>query len=404
MAELTQRLEAIDWRREKVMLFVDGEVPQYDIAAGYFIVFEYLKIFLSQGFKIVFWPFNRLAPQPYTDELESMGIEVVHGDMKFEDFIERWGRYVDISIVCRPEIASSHMGPIARHSPGKIVYWAIDLYYLRQMRQAELSGSAAEKQRAQEVKAEEVANMQRADASLFFNPHEVEIIRAEDPDIKAYTVPWIQLLNTTAAERRPFEQRRDLLFVGGFLHTPNTDAVTWLNDEIIPGVREELPGISVDVAGGHVPPEIRALDGDGIRVLGFVPEIRDLMQSARAFVVPLRFGAGFKGKIAMAQSFGLPVVTTRVGAEGMGLKHGETALIADDADGFAREVVRVYNDPELWERLSLASLAHVEDSYSVKAAETAIMDIIGPLAPGTVSGAYMRAFWDRIKSLATAKR
>ena len=393
------RLAAIDWEREKVMLFIDGEVPQHDIAAGYFIVFEYLKIFLDNGYKVIFWPFNRIGVQPYTDELQQLGIEVIHGDASFDDFIRTWGEYIDISIVCRPEIASRHLDPIAEHSPGKIIYWAIDLYYLRQSRQAELTGSREEMDRALAVKAEEIANMRKADASLFFNPREVELVRREDAGINAHCVPWIQPLNVSPEARPAFAGRSGLLFLGGFRHNPNTDAVTWFHEEILPGVKKMIPDLETSIAGSHPPPEIRELDGADFHVLGFVEDLDSLMSAARVFIVPLRFGAGFKGKIAMAQSYGLPVVTTEVGAEGMGLRDGETALIADDAGEYAAQVARVYNDPGLWDIISRNSIRHVATEYSPGKAEAVIMDIIESLAAGTGATAFVKALWDRIRSV-----
>ena len=98
---------------------------------------------------------------------------------------------------------------------------------------------------------------------------------------------------------------------------------------------------------------------------------------SRVFVSPLRYGAGMKGKIGQAMAFGLPVVTTSVGAEGMRLLDGETALVADDPASFAAAVVRLYRDDQLWRRLSENGRGHVERHFSGQA----VRGLLGELFP-----------------------
>jgi glycosyltransferase involved in cell wall biosynthesis len=93
-------------------------------------------------------------------------------------------------------------------------------------------------------------------------------------------------------------------------------------------------------------------------------------------VAPLRFGAGVKGKIGEALSYGLPVVTTNIGAEGMSLRDGEEALIADSPRDFAAAVLRAYRDEALWRRLSECGYAHVRQHFSPEAVGQVINDSI----------------------------
>ena len=157
-----------------------------------------------------------------------------------------------------------------------------------------------------------------------------------------------------------FTQRipRSLLFVGGFRHLPNADAVLFFCRHVLPLIQRSLPDVTVTIVGDASPKEVRALSSAGITVTGWVPHVGPYLASHCVSIAPLRFGAGLKGKIVEAMAAGLPVVTTSVGAEGMELVHGRTALITDLPEAFAGAIVRLCTDQDLHARLSRNSLEH----------------------------------------------
>ena len=124
---------------------------------------------------------------------------------------------------------------------------------------------------------------------------------------------------------------------------------------------------------------------DDFRVLGYVPDVTPYLERCRLSIVPLRYGAGVKGKINMSMSHGLPVVSTAIGCEGMFLTDGRDVLVADDPDAFADAVCRLYGDEELWERLSAAGLENVVEHFSIEAARQALEGILpdSPAAAAT---------------------
>ncbi len=381
-SDLSRLASLLKSKPEKVMLFIEGEVPRYDISAGNFIIFEYLKIFARNGYRVIFWPHDRKRPEPYSNELEQMGVQVVSGQLSFQDFIEEFGGFLDVAILCRPDISACYIDPVKANASARIIYFAHDLHFLRERRSALARASAAEAIQALMTEAAELAVMRKAEASLFFNRSEIGVVAREAPEVKATLIPWIQGLNDRG--RLPFADRRGLVFLGGFQHQPNADAVTWFHDAVYPLIKNEIHNIGVKVIGGHVPAEIMELDCEDFRVLGHVSSLDEPLQQARIFIAPLRFGAGFKGKIAMAQSYGLPVVTTGIGAEGMELKNGETALIAGNAAGFARQVCRLYRDEELWQQISGNSINYVKKMFSPEKAGGVIMPVIeGAAAAGS---------------------
>jgi glycosyltransferase involved in cell wall biosynthesis len=111
-------------------------------------------------------------------------------------------------------------------------------------------------------------------------------------------------------------------------------------------------------------------------VTGHVPDVEAQLRQARVFVAPLRYGAGMKGKNGHAMAHGLPVVTSTVGAEGMGLEDGRHTLIRDDPEAFAAAVVELYTQPPLWERISANALELVRTRWTPEAMEQRLFDLL----------------------------
>ncbi|HYH86203.1 MAG TPA: glycosyltransferase family 4 protein, partial [Pyrinomonadaceae bacterium] len=160
--------------------------------------------------------------------------------------------------------------------------------------------------------------------------------------------------------------------------------------EILPLVRQTVPGVELLVVGDNAPSDFADYARAGVRTLGYVPDIDPLLARSRVFVAPLRFGAGMKGKIGEALAHGIPVVTTTIGAEGMSLRDGREALIADSPEDFAAAVVRAYQGAELWQRLSDEGYAHVARNFSPEVVSRIINDSVRGLFEQAESDATLK--------------
>jgi hypothetical protein len=218
-----------------------------------------------------------------------------------------------------------------------------------------------------------------SDIVLTVTEQERQVLREIEPTARVEVVPTIH--EAPARPEPPLSTRQGLMLIGHYLHAPNVDAALHFGSAILPLVRRQAPGTRFLVVGSSPTPELRALASDGIVVTGHVPDAAPYFDASRVFVAPLRFGAGIKGKICQSLSLGLPVVTTSVGAEGMGLVHGETALIADDPQAFAEQVLRLCRDDDLWRALAAAGKRYVEQRY---ARAIVARTIAGVLAPARV--------------------
>jgi O-antigen biosynthesis protein len=162
--------------------------------------------------------------------------------------------------------------------------------------------------------------------------------------------------------------RSGLLFVGGFQHPPNLDAVLWFVHDIWPRILSQDREMVLRIVGSDLSEGIvSVLKQPGVEVLGYVPDLTGLFAYSRMSVAPLRYGAGVKGKVGQSIAFGLPVVTTKIGAEGMALEDGKHILIADEPEEFAAAVLRLATDDELWRRLQANGRDFIADSQSIDA-------------------------------------
>jgi glycosyltransferase involved in cell wall biosynthesis len=226
---------------------------------------------------------------------------------------------------------------------------------------------------AETSRQRELALIGQSDVTFVVSPVERELLADAAPDAR---VELLSNVHEVHGRRAPFEGRKDLLFLGGFGHPPNADAVRWLVGDILPRLHAHDPALHLHVLGDIPEDARRELDGPQLTLHGRVAELGPFMDTCRLSLAPLRFGAGVKGKVNMAMSYGLPVVATPIAAEGMQLENGRDVLIAEDADGFAAAVLRLYDDPALWLRLSDAGLDNVRRHFSPQAAEQTLHRVL----------------------------
>ncbi|MBK8047983.1 MAG: glycosyltransferase [Anaerolineales bacterium] len=162
----------------------------------------------------------------------------------------------------------------------------------------------------------------------------------------------------------PFELRRGVLFLGNFQHAPNVDSARYLVREVMPTVWAQLPGLPVWLVGGFPPASIKALANANVFVTGHMADLTPIMAQVRVAPAPLRYGAGIKNKVIDSMAYGVPVVTTRLGAEGLPVAQGFNILVADTAAELGSAIVALHEDPFLWERISRAGRDTVATFYS----------------------------------------
>ncbi|NDP42106.1 MAG: glycosyltransferase [Aromatoleum sp.] len=317
---------------------------------------------------------------PYARDLQQAGVEVLfHPYPKsIAAFLADRGAEFDVVVLSRHYVAARHLAAVREFAPqALVVFDTVDLHFLREARQAELVGGAVAQAAAQSNRDSELELVEHADVTLVVSPVEQALLAELAPAARVMIVSNIHEPNTAG---RPFAEREGLLFIGGFQHAPNADAVLWYAREVLPLLRERLPGVTTTIIGSDVPESVRALCAPDFVVTGYVPDVDPFFTGARVSIAPLRYGAGVKGKVNLAMSYGLPVVATTAAMEGMHLNPEEDVLIADDAGAFAEAVVRVYRDATLWHKLAAGGRDNIRRHFSREVAKVALTELLA-LAP-----------------------
>lgn len=153
--------------------------------------------------------------------------------------------------------------------------------------------------------------------------------------------------------------------LGTMFWPPNIEGVLWFAREVFPLVLQKFPEARLAIIGKRPPRRVQELSErqPAIEVLGYVPDPEPYLAQTAAFIVPLRAGAGMRVKILDAWGWGVPVVSTTLGAEGIAVRDGENALLADSAAAFAEAVVRLLREPALRDRLRQNGRRHLIAHY-----------------------------------------
>ena len=354
-------------RNAKVLLMVDHYVPQYDKDAGSRTVFQYLKLFAESGYHVKFIGDNFFPHQPYTQVLQQMGVEVLYGNWyakNWKEWLRENGNCIEYAFLNRPHISVKYIDEVRKYTKAFIAYYGHDLHFLREYREYELTGDKGHLQDSVEWKEKELALMRKADIAYYPSVVEEQEIRRIAPEVNVKAIPAYLFADVPDADYSA-SSRQDVMFIGGFGHRPNVDAVVWLAKEIMPRLNTSLPGLVVHILGSNPPKEVTDLQTENLRIEGFVTDERleQYYRECRMAIVPLRYGAGIKGKVVEAMRYGMPVLTTSVGAEGI-IGAEKILAVEDTPEDFAARFVSLYEDHATLERVSRQEVAYIRENYS----------------------------------------
>jgi GT2 family glycosyltransferase len=386
--------EAISNGKPKVLVIAKFPVMP-DIASGELRLWRALQV-LGETHQIVFLAIDAIGHNRYVGAMEEAGMTV------FQNDIDRWpafgiGHHIsrntksaDLGAILAhnefafvyayfPDVGSVYLPIVRRVRPDvPFVVDSVDIVFLREWREIELKGDLAVASGFDRFRRLEIATYRNADTAVAVTEQDKAALLAHVPDANVGVITNVHPVEDASPAR---DGRAGLLFFGGYSHRPNVDAVVWLVREVMPLVWAEHPDLQVTLAGSAPNDEVHSLAGDRVIVTGWVPHTRPYLDTALISVAPLRYGAGMKGKVGEALAYGLPVVTTTIGAEGMDLADGRHALIADTAPDFAAAIIRLLNDAALWQQLSLNGRQHANQQWGFEATRRQWRDIIAGLPP-----------------------
>ncbi|WP_084544785.1 glycosyltransferase [Derxia gummosa] len=383
--------EQVYWARDRSrgrrsVLVIDHYVPQPDRDAGSRTMVQVMQLFLSMGLNVKFWPANLWYDPVYTPRLEALGIEVFHGPEymgRFDHWVRENAGHLDHVLLSRPHIAPEFVAPLRAHSRATLLYYGHDIHHLRIRDQMRVEpGNTALKVEHDNYLRLETGLWRQLDVIYYPSETETDVVRdflrAERLPARALTLPVYAFDSFCDDAARNLPARAGLLFVGGFGHPPNAGAAVWFVAEVLPLLTARLPGITLALVGSNPTDEVKALAGAQVRVTGFVTdeELERWYRDARVVVAPLLFGGGMKGKVVEAMRWGIPVVTTAVGAQGLA-SAGPALEVHDDPAAMAEAILALLADDDRWRRQSAAALAYARDRFSCAAMRKVFAEPMG---------------------------
>jgi glycosyltransferase involved in cell wall biosynthesis len=361
-------------------------LPEFDRESGSRRLFAIIEFLTEAGWSVTFAARHTAGGDRYVDLLQQRGVETY---ARFDASLERAvaTAQFDLAILAFWYVAEQWLAKIRRVSPRThILIESIDLNFLRDARRimcesgdglppASLDSTFANRM------LRELNVYAAADGVLTVSDKEAALVDdlAGGPRL-AHVVPDAEDLEASTV---PPHDRKGMLFVGNFKHPPNIQAAEYLLHEIVPRIDSDvLNAHPLFIVGNALEQHWQRLEPvpANVHLVGWVPSVLPYIQRARLTVVPLLHGAGTKRKVIQALMVGTPTVASGIGAEGLDLRDGEHALIADDPDTFARCVARLAKDDALWQRLATDGRTHVLSLHGRDAVrarfEAAIADVL----------------------------
>ena len=332
---------------------------------------QIIEVFLKQGWKITFA--SAASDSEFMFDVTGLGVEkaaIAINDSGFDEFVK--ALQPTIVMFDRFMVEEQFGWRVAEQCPNALrVLDTIDLHSLRLARQ-----KAAKEQSEfhlddlfSDTAKREIASILRCDISLLISEVEMELLQKHYKIDRSllYYLPFLvdPVDQDTIQSWLPFEDRKDFIFIGNFLHEPNWNAVQYLKESIWPLIRKELPEASMQIYGAYPSQKVLQLHNPKERflVLGRAKNAFEVVSKARVVLAPLRFGAGAKGKLIEAMQCGTPSVTTTIGAESMNGDLAWNGLIADDPKAIVKAAVGLYQDENLWHQGQQNGMTIVNQRY-----------------------------------------
>lgn len=333
---------------------------------------QLIELYLKYDCKVTFA--CAAADSEFMFEVATLGVEkvsIVLNDTSFDSFVKSLNP--DIVLFDRFMVEEQFGWRVAEQCPNALrMLDTIDLHSLRLARQKAVKEHVAMQSEDlfSDTAKREIASILRCDISLLISEIEIGILEAQykiDPKLLYYLPFLVDEIDETTVNLWPtFEDRKDFVFIGNFLHEPNWNAVQYLKETVWPLLRAALPEASLHIYGAYANQKVLQLHQLKERFLikGRAANAYDVVSKARVVVAPIRFGAGAKGKLIEAMQCGTPSVTTVIGAESMQGDLPWNGVISDDVETMVAAAVALYQNQELWEEAQQRGVVIVNERYS----------------------------------------
>ena len=333
---------------------------------------QLLLLFKEWGWKVTFA--TPALDSNFMIDLEAIGVEkksIALNCSSFDEFIQELNPTI---VVFDRFLMEEQFGwRVAEFCPNALrILDTIDLHCLRLSRQKafkEKRNLEINDLLSEDISKREIASILRCDCSIMVSEFEMDLLKNTfkiDSSLLYYLPLLLEPVSTDAIQKwLPFEERKDFIIIGNFLHEPNWNSVQYLKETIWPLIRKEVSEANLLVYGAYPSQKVLQLHQpkQGFHIMGRADDAQEVVSKARIVLAPLRFGAGIKGKLLEAMQCGTPSITSSIGAESMFGDLPWNGFITDNSQDFASKAVFLYQDKTTWIQAQKNGIQIIEKRY-----------------------------------------
>ncbi|KUJ63408.1 glycosyltransferase [Flavobacteriaceae bacterium CRH] len=372
----------------KKLLIIGFVWPEPNSSAAGGRMMQLISIFKENKFEITFA--SPALDSDFMVDLAEFGVEkksIELNNSSFDDFII--GLNPDVVLFDRFMIEEQFGWRLSENCPKAIrLLDTEDLHCLRTARQKAFKENRTFELNdllSEEVAKREIASILRCDLSFIISQFEMNILKEVfkiDSGLLHYLPFLVDEMHEADLLKLPlFEERKNFVFIGNFLHEPNWNTVQYLKETIWPLIKKQFPEAVLEVYGAYPSQKVLQLHQpkNGFFIMGRAADANEIVKNARVVLAPIRFGAGLKGKLLEAMQCGTPSVTTTIGSEAMFANLPWNGFISDDIEKFAKHAIALYQDENLWKESQKNGIAIVNECYQISKYSAALIETITSL-------------------------
>jgi len=338
----------------KNLLIIGHTFPEPSTTAAGIRMMQLISLFKEENYQITFASTAAISERTFNLATQNISVKsILLNDPSFDEFLKALNPEI---VIFDRYITEEQFGwRVSDTCPNTLkILDTEDLHFLRKAREEAIKKDllVSYANLYSEITKRELASILRCDLSLIISEYEMELLE-KTFKISSELLYYLPFLVEALSEKTTipsFEERQNYMTIGNLLHAPNVDSVLQLK-KIWPEIRKQLPSAELHIYGAYAPQQILQLNNkkEGFLIKGWAEDLEKLLKTYRVLLAPIRFGAGLKGKLLDAMRFGIPSVTTEIGAEGLFGDFDFGGAITSSREDFIKNAVQLYSEELHWQ-------------------------------------------------------
>ncbi len=350
----------------KHLVIIGTVFPEPNSTAAGTRMLQLIEFFQKEEYKITF--LSSASVSDFSFDLNALTIEMKNIQLNDSSFDKLISELKPDVVIFDRFITEEQFGwRVSEQCPNTIkILDTEDLHFLRKARETAFKNDRqlTENNLLSDIAKREIASILRCDLSLIISEFEMNLL-VEKFRIEKDILFYLPMFGVTKPSKKTFSERKNFISIGNFLHEPNWQTVLKLK-KLWPKIRKKLPDAEMHIYGAYASDKAKQLHNEKEKFLikGRAKTVEEVFSKTKVLLAPIPFGAGIKGKLLESMMYGLPNITSFIGAEGM---HGNmewNGFIADNDEDFVEKAAELYTDENLWHKAQQAGYQLLEKRFN----------------------------------------